>query len=84
MERRGLKSIRALAKVTGEDWSRVAGVLKLPELPVPILIYLRTHDSPTTFEVFTERRLRDLLGCRDPRRIRNRFQALLRESDARA
>lgn len=79
MEGRGSKSIRALAKATGDDWSRVARVLKLLELPEPVLEYLRTHDSPEVVEHFTERRLRELLARKDPRRIWTRFQEMIRE-----
>lgn len=75
MESRGLKSIRALAKVTGEDWSRIARVLKLLELPTLVLDYLRDHDTPW----ISERGLRELLSLEDARRIRERFQKLPRE-----
>ena len=81
MESRGLKSIRALAKVTGEDWSRVARVLKLLELPEPVLEYLRTHHSPAIVDRFTERHLRELLELNDPGRIWKRFQEMLRETE---
>jgi hypothetical protein len=78
MESRGLKSIRALAGLTGEDWSRIAKVLKLLELPEPILAFLRAHDSPEIAATFTERQLRELLALKDHRRIWNRFQSTLR------
>lgn len=81
MESRGIKSIRALAKLTGEDWSRVARVLKLLELPEPVLSYLRTHDTPEIASLFTERQLRELLSLKDPRRIWLRFQELLSRPD---
>lgn len=42
MERQGLKTTRALARVTGEDHSRVARVLKILELPEPIHKCLRS------------------------------------------
>lgn len=74
-ETRGLKSIRALAKVTGEDWSRVARVLKLLELPTPVLEYLRHHDVPW----ISERRLQELFSLKDARLIWERFQQLLSE-----
>lgn len=79
MERQGLKTVRAVAKVTGEDWSRIAKVLKILELPDPVLEYLRTHDSPDVVQCFTEARLRELLSLKDPRSIWNRFRALLEE-----
>lgn len=81
MERQGLKTTRAVARVTGEDHSRVARVLKILGLPEPVLDYLRTHDSPTVVTYFTEKRLRDLVAIQDPRRIWRQFQEMLRELD---
>jgi len=78
MESQGLRSVRALAKVTGEDWSRVARVLKLLELPEPVLAFLRSHDTPEIAATFTERKLSELLGLKTPRAIWIRFQDLLR------
>lgn len=80
MENRGLKSIRALAKLTGEDWSRVARVLKLLDLPEPVLQFLRTHDTPQLSAAFTERQLRELLALKDPRRIWTKFTGTLRST----
>lgn len=77
LERKGIRSIRELARVTGEDWSRVARVLKLLELPAPVLEYLRTHDSPELVRTFSERRLHELLALKDPQAIWRRFQELL-------
>jgi hypothetical protein len=77
MDSRGLKSIRALARLTGEDWSRVTRVLKLLDLPAPILDFLRTHDTPEISATFTERALRDILMLKDPRAMWVRFQRIL-------
>jgi hypothetical protein len=79
MERRGLKTVRAVARVTGEDWSRIAKVLKILELPEPVLEYLRTHDSPEVVNCFTEGRLRKLVALKKDPLIWNRFRALLEE-----
>ncbi len=79
MERQGLKTTRAVARVTGEDHSRIARVLKILELPEPVLEYLRTHDSPVTVGFFTEGRLRELVALTDPRRIWGRFQEMLKD-----
>ena len=78
MEREGCKSFRALARITGEDWSRVARALKVLELPSPVLDYLRTHDSPQLSGYFSERRLRQLLALKDPKKIWTRFQVMLK------
>jgi len=77
MERQGLKTVRAVARVTGEDWSRVAKVLKILELPEPVLDYLRTHDSPAVVGFFSETRLRELVALKDPWRIWQRFQEMI-------
>ena len=78
MERQGLKTTRAVARVTGEDHSRIARVLKILELPEPVLEYLRTHDSPSVVGTFTESRLRELVVLKNPQRIWQRFKEILR------
>lgn len=79
MERQGLKSTRVVARVTGEDRSRVARVLKILELPEPVLQYLRSHDSPAIVGYFTEKKLRELVALGEHRRIWQEFQRTLRE-----
>jgi hypothetical protein len=79
MERQGLKTTRAVARVTGEDHSRIARVLKILELPEPVLEHLRTHDSPAVVGYFTEGRLRALVALKNPRGIWHRFQNMLRD-----
>lgn len=79
MEREGLKTTRAIARVTGEDHSRIARVLKILELPEPVLQYLRSHDSPAVVGFFTEKKLRELTELGEPRRIWQEFQRMLRE-----
>ncbi len=79
MERQNLKTVRAIARVTGEDWSRVAKVLKILELPAPVLDFLRTHDSIEISGTFTERRLRELLALGNPSKIWNQFRSMLKE-----
>lgn len=66
-----------MAKVTGDDWSRVAKVLKILDLPAPLLDFLRTHDTPEITAAFTERQLRELLALKDPRAMWARFQKIL-------
>jgi len=79
MERQDLKTVRAVARITGEDWSRVAKVLKILELPAPVLDYLRTHDSIEISGTFTERRLRELVALGNPDKIWDRFRSMLKE-----
>ena len=79
MARHGCKSVRALARITGEDWSRIARILKILELPAPVLDYLRTHDSPALVRCFTEKRLHELRDIGDPDMIWDRFRTLLKQ-----
>ena len=59
MEEKGCRSIRALARATGEDHSRLARVLKVLELPEAVLAALREHaDDVRVRAHFTEKRLR--------------------------
>jgi hypothetical protein len=58
----GFRSIRALARATGENHSRLAKVLKILELPPGALEALkRNSDSARIRARFTERRLRELV-----------------------
>jgi hypothetical protein len=79
MARHGCTSIRALSRITGEDWSRICRILKILELPAPVLDYLRTHDSPALMRCFTEKRLHELREVGDPDKIWDRFRTLLKE-----
>ena len=79
MARHGCKTVRALARITGEDWSRIARILKILELPAPVLDYLRTHDSPALVRCFSEKRLHELRGLGNPDKIWDRFRSMLKE-----
>jgi len=58
----GFQSIRALARATGEDHSRMARILKVLELPESVLAVLRAHAGHANIRAhFTERRLRELV-----------------------
>ena len=59
MQVHGSRSIRALARATGEDHSRLAKILKVLALPERVLEALRVHaDYPRVRAHFSERRLR--------------------------
>jgi len=59
MEEKGYRSIRALARATGEDHSRLARVLKVLDLPEAVLAALREHAGDVRVRAhFTEKRLR--------------------------
>jgi predicted transcriptional regulator len=61
MEEKGYRSIRALARVVGEDHSRLARVLKVLDLPEAVLVALREHGEDVRIRAhFTEKRLRQM------------------------
>jgi hypothetical protein len=62
MRENGHRSVRALARATGEDHSRIARVLKVLELPEGVLAALRRHAGNARVRAhFTEKRLRQML-----------------------
>ena len=74
ISQQGFRSIRALARATGEDHSRLAKVLKILELPPSALEALRHNaDNARLRAHFTERRLRQMV------RKRSGKAAILRE-----
>jgi len=59
MEEKGYRSIRALARATGEDHSRLARILKVLDLREAVLTALREHSNNARVRAhFTEKRLR--------------------------
>lgn len=70
----GYRSIRALARALGEDHSRIARLLKILDLPEPVLAALREHAGDVRVRAhFTEKRLRQLVAMNRSER------AMLRE-----
>ena len=62
MQTQGCRSIRALARATGGDHSRMAKTLKVLALPERVLVALRAHtDHPRVQAHFSERRLRQMV-----------------------
>jgi hypothetical protein len=61
MRESGYRTVRALARATGEDHSRIARVLKVLELPEGVLAALREHSGNARVRAhFTEKRLRQM------------------------
>jgi len=74
MQAQGLPSVRALARTIGGDYSRIAKILKVVELPERVLAALRAHaDNPRIRGHLTEARLRQFV------RERTAEVAILRE-----
>ena len=57
----GIKSVRGLSEITGEDWSYIARVLKTLELPATIRDFLNAHSEPTTLKHFNLRQLLEIV-----------------------
>lgn len=74
------RSIRALARALGRDFSCIARHLRLLDLPEPIRDYLRRHRTPENVRHFTERQLRELLKLGDSRAAWRRFQQMVAEA----
>src|SRR3989338_3296810 len=60
-ETTGIKSVRGLAEITGEDWSYIARVLKTLELPQQIQQFLNSNQDPETVRHFHLKRLLELV-----------------------
>lgn len=61
MQEQGSRSIRALARATGADHSRIARILHVLDLPERVLAALRVHaDHARVRAHFAEKRLRQL------------------------
>ena len=79
-EATGIKSVRGLSEITGEDWSYIARVLKILELPAPILDFLDAHREPEVVKHFNLRHLLEIVraGNEDLRyaRFRETLEAM--------
>ena len=75
----GIKSVRAIAEITGEDWSHIARVLKTLELPAPIQDFLNTHSEPATLKHFHLRRLLELVRLKNEPHLFSKFREMLDE-----
>ena len=75
----GIKSVHAIAEITGEDWSQIARVLKTLELPAPIQDFLNTHREPATLKHFHLRRLLELVRLKNEPLLSSKFREMLDE-----
>ena len=79
-ESHGINSIRGLAKITGEDWSYIAKIIRTLELPEPIKDFLRSNKSDLTIlQFFHLRRLLDIVRQGEERLQLARFRELVQE-----
>ncbi len=78
----GIKSVRALSEITGEDWSHIARVLKTLELPAPIQDFLNTHREPEILKHFHLQRLLEIVRAGNEDHQYARFRKSLEEIGA--
>jgi len=78
-ESTGIKSVRGLAEITGEDWSTIAKVLRTLELPKGIQDFLLKNPFPEFMKHFNLRRLLELVCLSDENLQFARFREMLDE-----
>ena len=79
-EAHGVSSVRGLAKITGEDWSCIARVLRILELPGSIKDFLKSNKEDSLIvKLFSLRKLLDIIRQGEERLQLARFGELLGE-----
>ena len=78
-ESTGIKSVRGLSEITGEDWSYIARVLKTLELPVAIQEYLANHPEPEIVKQFHLRILVEIVRLGDENAQLARFREVIEQ-----
>ena len=69
-ESAGVKSVRGLSEITGEDWSYIARILKTLELPDSIQRFLKESREAEIVKHFHLRRLIEIVRlCDEPRQL---------------
>ncbi len=81
-ESTGIKSVRGLSEITGEDWSSIARVLKTLELPDSIQSFLKDNQQPEIVKHFHLRRLVEIVRLGDEHSQLARFRTMLDEFDS--
>ena len=79
-ESKGVKSVRALSEITGEDWSYIARVLKVLELPESIQKFLKENQQSEIVKHFNLRRLLEIVRLGDESSQLAKFRELFDES----
>ena len=78
-ESTGVKSVRSLSEITGEDWSHIARVLKTLELPESIQSFLNKNQHPEIVKHFNLRCLLELVRLGGEATQFARFRQMLDE-----
>lgn len=76
-ETTGVSSVRGLAEITGEDWSYIAKVFRILELPKGIRDFLISNSSPDIVKNFNLRCLLELVHLNDKNLQYSRFRGIL-------
>ncbi len=80
-ESHGVSSVRSLSKITGEDWSYIAKVLRTLDLSDPVKEYLRENkENHAVIRFFNLKRLLDIVKQGEERFQLSRFRQLMEES----
>ena len=83
-ESHGVNSVRGLSKITGEDWSYIARILRTLDLPEAIKGFLKSNkDNSSIIQFFHLRRLLDIVRQREERLQIARFRELMEECEER-
>ncbi len=79
-ESHGVNSVRGLAKITGEDWSYIAKIIRTLDLPESIKDFLRSNKSNSVIlQFFHLRKLLDIVRQGEERQQLTRFRELMVE-----
>jgi hypothetical protein len=79
-ESHGINSLRGLGKITGEDWSYIAKILRTIELSESIKDFLRNNKSnPAILQFFHLRKLLEIIRQGEERLQLSRFRELMQE-----
>ncbi len=81
-ENYAINTVRGLGQLTGEDWSKIAKLLRILDLPDAIKDYLRNHkDEPEIVEFFTLNRLLDIVRSGNEREQLYQFRKMMYDAD---
>lgn len=74
---KGVNTVRELAEITGEDWSYIAKLLKVLELPEPIRDFLSSNTDPAVIKTFNLRCLLKIVRLPGKERMLGLFRDIL-------
>lgn len=82
-EAHGVNTVRDLSRITGEDWSYIAKLLRILSLPNPIKKFLRKNkEDPVIVKQFPLNKLLDIVRQGEERLQLSRFGEFLGEVEA--